>query len=90
MIEKTQLGLPGRITYLTPQGGLSPIQAQIELALPQKNTATSLFQISTDGLDSSKVLINRRVNGNVFDRGGGGTEILYNGTIPLENVKRIK
>lgn len=89
-IESSQLGLPGQITYLTPIENLSPLQAQIELALPQKNTAQAMFEISTDGLSSSKVILQRRVTGNVFNRGGGGTEILYDGTIPLDNVKRIR
>jgi hypothetical protein len=70
LIEKSQLGLPGRTTYLTPEGGLSSLQAQIELALPQKNTATSLFRISTEGLDLSKVILQGRVTGDVFNRAG--------------------
>ena len=90
LIEKSQLGLPGRITYLTPEAELTSLQAQIELALPQGNTGGSLFQISTEGLDTSKVMLQRRVPGNVFNRGGGGYEVLYNGPIPLENVTRIR
>ncbi|MFN3712212.1 MAG: RHS repeat-associated core domain-containing protein [Alcanivoracaceae bacterium] len=90
LIEKSQLGLPGRVTYLTPKGGLTPLQAQIELALPQNNTAGALFEISTKGLNPSKVLLQRDVTGNVFNRGGGGFEILFDGPIPLEFVTRIK
>jgi RHS repeat-associated protein len=90
LVEKSQLGLPGRTTYLTPEGKLSPIQAQIELALPQKNTAKALFEVNTKALDPSKISNIRRVTGNVFNRGGGGTEILYEGTIPLDAIKRIQ
>jgi hypothetical protein len=89
-IEKSQLGLPGRTTYLTPKGDLKPLQAQIELSLPRQNTATAVFEVSTEGLDRSKVLLKRRVTGNVQGHGGGGTEILYDGPIPLENARRIK
>lgn len=42
LIEQSQLGLPGRTTFLTPNGNLSPLQAQIELALPQKNRGWSV------------------------------------------------
>jgi hypothetical protein len=45
---------------------------------------------SPRGLDPSKVLIMRRANGNVYNRGGGGPEILYDGPIPLEIVKRVR
>jgi len=75
---------------LTPEGNLSPIQAQIELALPQKNTAKALFEVNAKALDPSKISNARRVTGNVFNRGGGGTEMLYEGTIPLDAIKRIK
>jgi len=90
LVEKSQLGLSGRTTYLTPEGNLSPIQAQIELALPQKNTAKALFEVNAKALDPSKISNARRVTGNVFNRGGGGTEMLYEGTIPLDAIKRIK
>jgi hypothetical protein len=90
LIEQSQLGLPGRTTFLTPNGNLSPLQAQIELALPQKNTASALFEVTTEGLDPSKIILQRRVTGNVYNRGGGGIEILYDGPIPLENVRRVR
>jgi len=90
LIERSQLGFPGRITYLTPNGQLTPLQSQIELALPQKNTGKALFEITTRGLDPSKLLLQQRVPGNVFNRGGGGVEILYEGPIPLENVRRVR
>lgn len=51
-------------------------------------TASAVFEISTKGLDASRVIPQRPVTGNVFNRGGGGTEILVDGPIPLENVTR--
>jgi len=91
LIEKSQLGLPGvKPTFLTTARRLTPLQAQIELALPPKNTAQALFRISTKGLDQSKILLQRRVPGNVFNRAGGGFEVLFEGPIPLEHVTRFK
>jgi hypothetical protein len=57
LIEGSQLGKPGGIVYLTGEGGLSPLQAQLELALPQRNTATAAFRISTKGLDPANVIL---------------------------------
>ncbi len=90
LIEKSQLGLRGRTIFLTPNGHLSPLQAQIELALPQKNTVTALFEVTTKGLDTSKIILRRRTTGNVLNRPGGGTEILFDGPIPLKNVRRVR
>ena len=69
---------------------MTPIQAQIELALPQRNTAEAVFRVSTEGLDPARILLQRRVTGNVFGRGGGGYEFLYEGGIPLEFVERMR
>lgn len=90
LIQRSQLGLPGRPTYLTRTGTLSPVQSQIELALPQRNNASALFEIDLNGLNASRVLREGRVTGNILRRGGGGTEIMYDGPIPLEYVRRIR
>ena len=36
------------------------------------------------------MLFERRVTGNLLNRAGGGVEIIYDGPIPLENVRRLK
>ena len=36
LINESQLGIPGRVLLLTPEAELTPIQAQVELALPQE------------------------------------------------------
>lgn len=90
LIERSQLGLPGRTTYLTPDGNLSPTQAGIDLALPHRNTAEAVFEVSTKALDPSKVSRTRRVSGNVGGRAGGGTEVLYEGTIPRDAIRRVR
>ena len=84
------LGLQGRTLYLTPNGSLSPTQAGIELALPQTNTAEALFRVESAALQSENISMIRQVTGNVFGRGGGGTEILYNGRVPMSAVTRLQ
>jgi hypothetical protein len=90
LIESSALGQAGRTLYLTPSGGLSPIQAGIELALPQANTAGALFRVPTSALEAGQILRVGPVTGNVLGRGGGGIEILYNGEIPLNFVTRVR
>ena len=90
LIERSQLGLPDRTTFLTPNGNLSPTQAGIELALPRGNTAKAVFDVSVDALDPSRIGGAGRVTGNVFGRGGGGVEVLYEGTIPRGAFRRIR
>ncbi|MGB0952206.1 MAG: RHS repeat-associated core domain-containing protein [Planctomycetota bacterium] len=80
-IENSQLGIPDTTLFLTPNGGLSPLQAQIELALPSDNTATALFEVAGDMLDSTKIIGGGRVTGNVNGRAGGGIELLIDGAI---------
>ena len=69
------------IVYLTSRGGMPPLQAQLELALPSHNTATHIFAVPKNLLDPNRVLLIRRVTGNVFNRPGGGVEILYRGPV---------
>lgn len=90
LIESSQLGLPGRATYSTNAGNLSPLQAQIELALPTRNTATSIFAVDARVLDSVNLIRAGRVTGNVFNRGGGGTEFLFNQVVPRGAFRRIR
>lgn len=90
LIEGSQLGLPGTSTYLTNKGGLSAVQAQIELALPTRNTGTAVFAVDARVLDSVNLVRTGRVTGNVFNRAGGGTEFVFNQTIPPGYFTRIR
>ena len=60
-------------SYLTNKGSLSPLQAQIELALPANRALpNSILRIDASGLSPSLI---RRVSGNLPGYGaGGGTE----------------
>jgi hypothetical protein len=75
--------------YLTNKGGLSPLQAQIELALPANRAlTTSILRIDSSGLSPSII---RRVQGNLPGMGaGGGTEFLFNQYIPANLIKIFK
>ena len=75
--------------YLTNKSGLSPLQAQIELALPANRALpTSILRIDASGLSPSMI---RRVQGNLPGMGaGGGTEFLFNQNIPANLIKIVK
>ncbi len=89
LIERSgQIGLPGRAVYLTDVGNLKPLQAQIELALPATNSANAIFQVNTRLFNFSTVRVGR-VTGNVFNRGGGGTEFVFDSPIPANAFRRI-
>jgi hypothetical protein len=83
-----QIGAPGaKEVFLTNNGNLTPLQAQIELALPAKNTATAVFSVDSQALP--QLLRSGRVAGNVFNRAGGGFEFVFNGPVK-EGFKRIR
>jgi hypothetical protein len=75
--------------YLTNKAALSPLQAQIELALPANRALPiSILRIRASGLKPSII---RRVQGNLSGMGaGGGTEFLFNEHIPASLIKIIK
>ena len=75
--------------YLTSKKNLSPLQAQIELALPANRVlSSSLLKVYTKNLSPEIV---RRVQGNLHGLGaGGGKEFLFNLDIPASSIKSIK
>jgi RHS repeat-associated protein len=77
------------ILYLTNSKSLSPLQAQIELALPvNRSLPNALLSINTTGISPISI---RRVQGNLPGfGGGGGTEFLFNQAIPPSSIKIIK
>lgn len=81
--------------YATPQDGLSPIQAQIELALPANRPLPgAVLRIDAHAMREAginPVLGPRRVQGNLPGLGtGGGTELLFDQNIPSQFIQRIK
>jgi hypothetical protein len=75
--------------YLTNKGTLSPLQAQVELALPANRALpNSILRIDASGLKPSII---RNVQGNLPGMGaGGGTEFLFNQNISANLIKIIK
>ncbi|MDR1628197.1 MAG: hypothetical protein LBR79_05430 [Oscillospiraceae bacterium] len=91
IIMKTQLGrTDDSWSYLTPDGNKTPIQAQIDLSLPQSNTAESLILLKPNSIYPRNFILQRNVTGNVYLRGGGGYEFIYKRTIPNKYLIRIK
>ena len=48
------------------------------------------FEVRPNTLYPKDFIIQRRVAGNVFFRGGGGYEMIHKGAIPINNIRRIK
>jgi RHS repeat-associated protein len=76
-------------SYLTNNGSLSPLQAQIELALSANRALpTSILKINVTGLNPTLI---RNVTGNLPGYGaGGGIEFLFDKTIPKNLIQIIK
>jgi hypothetical protein len=76
--------------YLTTDWNKSPIQAQIDLSLPNSNTAKALIMVKPNSIYPSNIIHQGNVTGNVYYRGGGGYELIYRGTIPNKYLIRVK
>lgn len=80
--------------YFTNRGDLSPLQAQIELALVNRPPPGSLLRIDARALETAGIspfVGPRRVQGNLPGLGaGGGTEFLFNQNIPSQFIQRVK
>jgi hypothetical protein len=86
------LGYDRPLTWTTPNGGLSPVQAQIELALPpNRGYPSALFEIDTARLQ--QLGINPAVGPQRImstpTAGGGGVEIIFNQPIPASAIRQV-
>jgi len=91
-ILQNGLGAGGRRTFATPAGNLSPVQAQIELALPaNRGYPGALFEIDTARLQ--QLGINPAVGPQQImstpNAGGGGIEFIFNQPIPPSAIKQV-
>lgn len=86
--EGLEVGRDG-FAYLTEKGDLSPLQAQIELALPANRALPeAVLKIDASSLKAEMV---RRVTGNMPGLGpGGGIEYLFTEKIPANLIEIIK
>jgi hypothetical protein len=90
-ILENGLGAGGRRTFATPVGNLSPVQAQIELALPaNRGYPGALFEIDTARLQ--QLGINPAVGPQRImstpNAGGGGIEFIFNQPIPPSAIRQ--
>ena len=91
-ILQNGLGAGGRRTFATPAGNLSPVQAQIELALPaNRGYPGALFEINTARLQ--QLGINPAVGPHRImstpNAGGGGIELIFNQPIPPSAIRQV-
>ncbi|MDP4259916.1 MAG: hypothetical protein Q8937_16940 [Bacteroidota bacterium] len=90
--EGLALSTTEKLVYATPNGGLTPIQAQIDLNLGlNRGVPSALLQIDARGLQNSgvtPVLGPRLVTGG-NSGAGGGTEVIYNQKIDPKFIKRV-
>ena len=75
-----ELGREGKTLYLTPNGELNRLSATYDLDLPRVPRYQIEINTSDPNFNLSNIQISRSVNGNFYGHGGGGWEILYNGT----------
>ena len=75
-------------SFATPNGELTPLQAKLELALPQDNEATSVVRIDIAGMQDAGYDIPEvtRVTGQ-FSRPGGGYEMQFPYGVPTEFLR---
>ncbi|MBP8766343.1 MAG: hypothetical protein KBH30_12560, partial [Ferruginibacter sp.] len=86
--EWTSLGtLADEPIYLTPNSELSRVGALNDLALPK--VPNFRMDINGAAIDPNKIMLIRRVTGNVFGQGGGGWEIIYKGPLDLSKVNVV-
>jgi len=91
IIMSSQLGkTEDSWNYITPDGTKTPIQAQIDLALPSDNTAESLIMIKPNSIYPKNIIYQGNVQGNIYGRGGGGYEMIYKGTVNTKYLLRLK
>lgn len=72
--------------YLTPDSELTKLSSKIDLSLESSRNFRIDIQTTVPDFDYNKVQILRRVTGNVFGQGGGGWEIIYQGSIDVSKV----
>ena len=90
-IMQKGLGYGRPLVYTTPVGNLSPVQAQIELALsPNHGYPSALFEIDTARLQQLGIrpIMRRRVM-STSTAAGGGIEIIFNQPIPPSALKLV-
>ncbi|MBE0449182.1 MAG: hypothetical protein IBX64_14000, partial [Actinobacteria bacterium] len=93
-IAKKGLVSEGSIIYTTPNSSLlSPLQAQIDLALrPNRGLPGAVYEIDLDALRRAGIEVSdSQLVGRMNNMPGGGQEMLiYTNKIPPEMLRRIR
>lgn len=78
--------------FLTPQGNLSPLQAQIDLALPpNRGLPNALFEVDVGKLRQLGIDVPAPSQvGRSFNMPGGGLEVPIDSRIPAEALRRLR
>lgn len=84
-------GASGKV-FTTPDGTLSPLQAQIDLALPpNRGLAEHLLAIDIDTLVRNGIDIPEcQTVGRMYNMPGGGIEVVFPEAIPAEAIKVVR
>ncbi|MCC6641242.1 MAG: hypothetical protein IT386_08795 [Deltaproteobacteria bacterium] len=83
-------GQSGRV-FLTPQGGLSPLQAHIDLALPPNRAANALLEVDVGAMRRLGIDIPAPTPvGRSYNMPGGGLEVPIDRAIPPELLRRVR
>ena len=87
-----QGGLRGNEVFTTPNGSLSPLQAQLDLALPpNRGLPDALFRIDLNQVRQLGIeFSNPQQIGRQFNLPGGGTEVIIYGPIPPSALKQVR
>jgi len=78
--------------FTTTNGNLSPLQAQIDLALkPNRGLPDATFRVDLNKVRELGIGVsNPRQVSRAFNQPGGGSEIIINGNIPPSALTRVK
>ena len=78
--------------FTTPIGNLSPLQAQIDLALPaNRGLPGHLVEIDVGTLQRMGVQVPEAGQvGRMFNMPGGGTEVMFPHAIPAEAIRVVR
>jgi hypothetical protein len=84
-------GAAGKV-YLTSEEGLSPLQAQIDLALPpNRGLSGALFEVDVAALRRAGFTVPEpTLVPRAFNMPGGGSEVILERAIPPELLRRIR
>jgi len=85
-------GISSNKVFTTPDGTMSGLQAQIDLALPpNRGVPDALLKIDTRTLNRMGVDIPSATQvGRDFNMPGGGQEVIFDSLIPPEAIRRVR